>query len=49
VRDAVERVLAEGRTRTRDLGGDATTEAFTDAVLEALGDQVEVARDLKIS
>jgi isocitrate dehydrogenase (NAD+) len=49
VRDAVERVLAEGRARTRDLGGDATTEAFTDAVLEALGDQVEVARDLKIS
>ncbi|MGH7359207.1 MAG: isocitrate/isopropylmalate dehydrogenase family protein [Candidatus Rokuibacteriota bacterium] len=49
LRDAVEQVLAEGRARTRDLGGDATTEAFTDAVLEALGNQVEVARGLKIS
>ncbi|HKY60408.1 MAG TPA: isocitrate/isopropylmalate dehydrogenase family protein [Gemmatimonadota bacterium] len=50
LRDAVEQVLWEGRVRTRDLGGDATTEAFTDAVLEALGNQVEeVARDLKMS
>jgi isocitrate/isopropylmalate dehydrogenase len=49
MRDAVERVLWEGRARTRDLGGNATTEAFTDAVLEALGSEVEVARDLKIS
>ncbi|MGH7587846.1 MAG: isocitrate/isopropylmalate dehydrogenase family protein [Gemmatimonadota bacterium] len=49
LRDAVEQVLAEGRARTRDLGGDTTTEAFTGAVLEALGNQVEVARGLKIS
>ncbi|AEB12268.1 isocitrate/isopropylmalate dehydrogenase family protein [Marinithermus hydrothermalis] len=33
---AVDRVLAEG-PRTPDLGGDATTEAFTDAVIRALG------------
>ncbi len=37
VREAVERVLWEGRARTRDVGGDATTEEFTDAVLRALG------------
>ncbi len=41
VRDAVERVLQEGRVRTRDLGGDATTQAFTDAVLRAL-DEIAV-------
>ena len=49
VREAVERVLADGHVRTRDLGGDATTELFTDAVLEALEDEAEIARDLKIS
>ncbi len=37
VRDAVEQVLWEGHARTRDLGGNATTEEFTDAVLGALG------------
>ena len=35
VRDAVEAVLEEG-PRTPDLGGDASTEEFTDAVLEQL-------------
>jgi isocitrate dehydrogenase (NAD+) len=49
VRDAVERVLGDGRALTRDLGGDATTASFTDAVLEALENEAEVARDLKIS
>ncbi|MGH7542994.1 MAG: isocitrate/isopropylmalate family dehydrogenase, partial [Gemmatimonadota bacterium] len=49
VREAVERVLGDGRALTRDLGGDATTASFTDAVLEALEDEVEFARDLKIS
>ncbi|MDX1660305.1 MAG: isocitrate/isopropylmalate dehydrogenase family protein [Gemmatimonadota bacterium] len=36
VRDAVERTLAAKEVRTPDLGGDATTHAFTDAVIEAL-------------
>ena len=49
VRDAVERVLGDGRARTRDLGGDATTGAFTDAVVEALESEAEVARHVKIS
>ena len=35
VRDAVEETLAEG-PHTADLGGDASTEAFTDAVLSRL-------------
>lgn len=35
IRSALFRVLSEGRTLTRDLGGSATTEAFTDALLEA--------------
>ena len=35
-RGALERVLRTGASRTRDLGGDATTEAFTGAVLRAL-------------
>ena len=39
--DAVERAvfatLAEPRLRTRDLGGDATLDGFTDALLERLG------------
>jgi len=34
---ALEAVLAEGRVRTRDLGGNATTLEFTDAVIRALG------------
>jgi isocitrate dehydrogenase (NAD+) len=33
---ALESVLAEGRVRTRDLGGNATTLEFTDAVIRAL-------------
>ena len=32
IRDALGRVLASGRVRTRDLGGTATTTEFTDAV-----------------
>ena len=49
VRDAVERVLGDGRARTRDLDGDATTGAFTDAVVETLESEAEVARHVKIS
>ena len=37
VKSAYDRVLAERRVLTRDLGGNATTEAFTDAVIGALG------------
>jgi isocitrate dehydrogenase (NAD+) len=33
---ALESVLAEGRVRTRDLGGNATTLEFTDAVIRSL-------------
>jgi tartrate dehydrogenase/decarboxylase/D-malate dehydrogenase len=33
---AMEDVLEEGRVRTRDLGGDASTSQMTDAVLDAL-------------
>lgn len=33
---AVERVLSEGRVRTRDLGGEATTTEVTQAVIRAL-------------
>lgn len=41
IRSAVEHVLWEGEARTRDLGGGASTEAFTDAVLRAvLGEKV---------
>jgi isocitrate/isopropylmalate dehydrogenase len=36
VRTAVESVLAAGVVRTRDLGGDADTEAFTRAIIDAL-------------
>jgi len=36
VRTALERVLVEGRVRTRDLGGTATTTAFAEAVVAAL-------------
>lgn len=34
--DAVRAVLAEGRVRTRDLGGDAGTDEFTAEVLRRL-------------
>lgn len=33
---AVKRVMAEGRTRTHDLGGGSTTQEVTDAVIAAL-------------
>ncbi|MDY3563410.1 isocitrate/isopropylmalate family dehydrogenase [Gemmata sp. JC673] len=33
IQKAVEAVLLEGRTRTRDIGGTATTTAFTDAII----------------
>ncbi|MBA3583435.1 MAG: isocitrate/isopropylmalate dehydrogenase family protein [Gemmatimonadetes bacterium] len=36
VRAAVERVLREGNVRTRDLGGDRSTDEFTDTVLAAI-------------
>ena len=36
IRSAYERALAEGK-KTRDLGGDLGTDAFTDAVIERLG------------
>src|SRR5207302_1202397 len=36
VRRAVETTLAGGKTLTRDLGGKASTEEFTDAVIAAL-------------
>ncbi len=36
VRTAFEGTVRDGRARTRDLGGDAGTEAFTDAVVAAL-------------
>jgi isocitrate dehydrogenase (NAD+) len=37
IRQALERVLADGSVRTRDLGGTATTTEFTVALCEALG------------
>jgi isocitrate dehydrogenase (NAD+) len=36
IRTAVDTVLSAGRVRTRDLGGAATTTAYTDAVCDAL-------------
>ncbi len=33
---AMEQVLADGKTLTRDLGGDATTTAMTDAIIAAM-------------
>ena len=37
---AVERVLANAATRTRDIGGTLGTDAFADAVVSALGSDV---------
>jgi isocitrate dehydrogenase (NAD+) len=37
ITDAVGTVLTEGRVRTADIGGTATTTAFTDAIVDALG------------
>ncbi len=36
IRDALRSVIVSGTARTRDMGGDAGTEAFTGAVVEAL-------------
>ena len=36
IQHAVEKVLGEGRVRSRDLGGDATTTAMADAIIAAL-------------
>ena len=37
VRQALEDTLREGKVRTRDLGGNASTQAFADAVSRRLG------------
>ena len=37
VRDAVAKVLAEGKVKTPDLGGTGTTTQMGDAVVEAVG------------
>ncbi len=39
IRGALSRILTEGRVRTRDLGGTATTMEFTDAICRALDDR----------
>ena len=39
IRLAMESVLSDAKVRTRDLGGDATTTAMTDALLQALARQ----------
>ena len=36
IRAALGRVLADGKVRTRDLGGTATTTEFTDAICRQL-------------
>lgn len=36
VRTAFEQTVKEGRVRTRDLGGESSTDEFTDAVIAAL-------------
>ena len=36
VRNAVNRVLSEGKVRTRDLGGYASTSQFTNAVINCI-------------
>jgi isocitrate dehydrogenase (NAD+) len=36
IRGALERVVREGRSRTRDMGGSATTREFADAIVRAL-------------
>jgi isocitrate dehydrogenase (NAD+) len=36
VQSALEKVLADGKVLTRDLGGQATTLEFTDAIIRAL-------------
>ena len=36
IRNAIDRVLSQGKVRTRDLGGYATTLQFTNAVIDNL-------------
>jgi isocitrate dehydrogenase (NAD+) len=36
IQTALEKVLAEGKVLTRDLGGQATTLDFTEAIIHAL-------------
>jgi len=36
VRGAIEQTVREGRTVTRDLGGSATTDQFTEAIIAKL-------------
>lgn len=36
IENAVDKVLAEGKVKTQDLGGNSTTKEFTDAVISAL-------------
>ena len=43
VRRAVENVLADGRTRTRDLGGTASTDGFVEALVERIGTEGRTA------
>ncbi|MBW3534157.1 MAG: NAD-dependent isocitrate dehydrogenase [Gemmatimonadetes bacterium] len=37
IRSALDRVVQSGEARTRDMGGDAGTVAFTDAIVRAIG------------
>jgi isocitrate dehydrogenase (NAD+) len=49
VADALEGVLAEGRIRTQDLGGTATTTEFAEAIcrkLQETGDRSQESEDL---
>jgi isocitrate/isopropylmalate dehydrogenase len=36
IRNALSKVIREGKTLTRDLGGTANTDQFTDAIIAAL-------------
>jgi isocitrate dehydrogenase (NAD+) len=36
IRNAIEDTIREGKTVTRDLGGTATTDQFTDAIIARL-------------
>ena len=36
IEQAVTKVISEGKTLTQDMGGNASTEDFTDAVIAAL-------------
>jgi isocitrate dehydrogenase (NAD+) len=36
IRTAIEETIREGKTVTRDLGGTATTDQFTDAIIARL-------------